>query len=197
MKKIFYLIIANLICLFSYSQTQWQQGFEKGFSTGFCYNKIGCTSPTPPVGYLNVGESTSSYNDGYNNGFSVGLNAAKQNSTETNNRQRYQTTPSKYVEEKMSKIDYTDAIAVAIGIRNAKEKAIKLKENGEFQECIQVCKAGLELRPRDVEFMMILGNVYDKNLNDRTNALYYLEKANRLENVEGLQNYINMIKSRN
>lgn len=56
--------------VFIFSQTTYQDGFNKGFKSGYCLNEIGCISPFPPVGQTNV---INTYKNGYDNGFSEGI----------------------------------------------------------------------------------------------------------------------------
>lgn len=62
---------------------EYDKGFKVGFKEGYCYNsKIGCVAPITPVTPLTrFGESYSSYTDGYNRGFQVGIDLSRINLT--------------------------------------------------------------------------------------------------------------------
>ncbi|MCB0383536.1 MAG: hypothetical protein KDD05_09660, partial [Psychroserpens sp.] len=93
MKQTFLLsLIFFLSTSFLLSQTEFDNGFKDGYKNGHCQDQgIGCIKPIPPIAPIpTVDESSSSYQDGYNRGFQMGMKAqtSKPNST---NRQRYQT----------------------------------------------------------------------------------------------------------
>ncbi|MDP4290750.1 MAG: hypothetical protein Q8908_06685 [Bacteroidota bacterium] len=78
MKKYLFTLFFLLSISFAFSQTNYSAGYKKGFEAGYCYNVYGCIPPYPPVTpYLRVGESSSSFLDGYNRGMVDGLNKQK------------------------------------------------------------------------------------------------------------------------
>ena len=182
----------------SYAQSNFFNGFQSGFKNGYCHNQgISCISPIPPNAPLpTVNENINSYQDGYNRGFEIGLNSNKSSSTSTeSNRQRYQTSSSTFVENKMSNINYNDVVAIASVIRQAKAKALELANNGQYEESLEICKAGLKINPQDDEFMMLIGDINSRFLNNDSEAIYYLEKAYRINRMENVKNKINRIKN--
>jgi len=64
------------INLIVYSQNGFSNGYKQGFPIGYCYYAgMGCIPPiTPIVPMPSIGESSSSYNDGYNRGLLDGIN---------------------------------------------------------------------------------------------------------------------------
>ncbi len=79
MKKLF-LSLLLLLPLLALSQTDFSNGYEKGYKEGYCYEDFGCISPVSPVSPIpNIGYD--SYQDGYNRGFSDGKAAKAGNSS--------------------------------------------------------------------------------------------------------------------
>ena len=71
MKK---LILILITVASTYGYSSFCAGYQDGYRAGYCYNKFGCIEPIPPICPIpNIGES--SYSDGYNRGFLVGLYA--------------------------------------------------------------------------------------------------------------------------
>ncbi|MBT0609223.1 tetratricopeptide repeat protein [Aequorivita echinoideorum] len=91
-----------LLATFSFAQSKYTNGFNNGYKKGFCQDQgVGCVEPVPPVAPVpKVGENSSSYSDGYNRGFKMGLNARKKkgSSNSNSNRERYKTADSKFVD---------------------------------------------------------------------------------------------------
>ncbi len=54
-----------------------KDGFNDGYKKGYCQDKgIGCLAPIPPIPPIpEIGENSNSYQDGYNKGFKVGMQA--------------------------------------------------------------------------------------------------------------------------
>lgn len=191
---LFLFFIINI----SFAQSNFFNGFKNGFKNGYCHNQgISCISPIPPnPPILKVNENINSYQDGYNRGFEMGLNSNKSTSTTTeNNRQRYQTSSSKYVEDKMSNINYNDAVAIARVLIQAKEKALELFNDEKYEESVEICKAGLKINPKDDEFMMFIGDIDSRFLNNDREALYYLEKAYGINRMQSVKSKINRIRN--
>jgi len=177
-------------------QTNFTNGFYNGYRNGSCYNKgINCIPTIPPIAPLpRINESSDSYTDGYNRGFDLGSNSDKKDET---SRERYQTTSSNFVENKMSNINYNDAIAIANVLKQAKGKALELLNDGAYEESLEICKTGLGISPQDDEFMMLIGEIYYKYLNDNQSAIYYLEQAYNINKMDTIRKKINQIKSKN
>ena len=195
MKKITLLLLIFIVN-FCYSQSNYSNGFKSGYKNGYCHNQgVGCMSPIPPLAPIpSVNENSNSFQDGYNQGFTVGLNANK--SEPNSERKRFQATTPTFVEENMSKININDIAKVASVLRQAKAKALELAQDGKYEESVDICKAGLKINPQDDEFMMFIGDIYDRFLEGDATAIFYLEKAYRINKMSGLKNKINKIKTR-
>ncbi|GAA4775456.1 MULTISPECIES: hypothetical protein [Flavobacterium] len=100
---ILFLIISSYV----FSQTNFSNGFSDGYKKGYCQNQgIGCLAPIPPIAPIpNVNENMNSYQDGYNRGFEAGLNAEKKSNTNSETRQRYQTSSSKFTAQSVDLFD--------------------------------------------------------------------------------------------
>jgi len=71
MKKITVLPLLLLITQISFAQTPFNKGYDAGFKAGYCYQESFCSPPMPPSAPLpKLNETT--YQDGYNRGFSDG-----------------------------------------------------------------------------------------------------------------------------
>lgn len=134
--------VATLLLLFFtivvFGQNNYDRGFKNGYKEGYCYNDIGCVAPIPPITPIPlVGESSDSYQDGYNRGFKTGLEAKqakKANSgTQTNSGGNQQNGQGPYL-PRYSKMDY-GVLMQALQMRQAqyeqneqmkKEKAVGL-----------------------------------------------------------------------
>ena len=99
MKKIFYTLVL-LLSIQSFAQSKFYSGFEAGYKAGYCYGKPSCVAPIVPVAPI----EGISYQDGYNNGFQMGLDKQRGIETETSNK--YKGTPSVFIEDKMFKLPY-------------------------------------------------------------------------------------------
>lgn len=191
----FLLLLLMCAVNFIYSQSNYSNGFQSGYKNGYCHNQgIGCISPIPPVTPIpSVNESINSFQDGYNQGFTVGLNANKAGVNV--DRKRFQATAPTFVEDNMSKINMNDLAKVAGVLRQAKAKALELAQEGKYQESVDICKAGLKINPQDDEFMMFIGDIYARFIVNDAEAIYYLEKAYKINKLTSIKNKINRIKN--
>ncbi|MFN4149423.1 MAG: hypothetical protein ACK4IX_00625 [Candidatus Sericytochromatia bacterium] len=98
MKKILILIML-LVSLVASSQTNFDKGFEDGYKKGYCQDQGNCIAPIPPIAPIpNVYESTSSYQDGYNRGFKIGLEKQTlESSNQNNNKGNYKTAKGEFI----------------------------------------------------------------------------------------------------
>ena len=184
MKRTFLLsfilfISANLL----FAQTDFTNGFNEGYKKGYCHDQgIGCIEPIPPISALpKIGESSDSYTDGYNRGFQMGLDAQK-SSTTSDNRKRYQTSKSTFIEDKMynpySNVNMNNVVALARALRESKGRAMVHLKNKDYQAAADISFAGLRISNNDDEFMMILGQAYRLS-GDNKNGLKWLKKASK------------------
>jgi len=98
-KNIVFIFVFIFSFQFVFSQSNFQKGFSDGYKEGYCHDKgIGCVSPIPPITPIpTINESYNSYQDGYNRGFKMGLDASKKEKQQNTyeNRRRYQA-PTDY-----------------------------------------------------------------------------------------------------
>ena len=127
MKKQIILILTILCFQFTFAQTDWQNGYEKGFSEGYCYNDYGCVSPPAPPAIPNIGDSHNDYKAGYNKGFFEGqrVKQSKKTNSEINNRKGYETADPKFVEDKM----YKAPVDLMLKVLEAKERELEASQN--------------------------------------------------------------------
>lgn len=84
MKKVYFFLFFISVSLQPKAQiSKFDDGFKVGFKEGYCYNsKVLCNPPITPLTPLTrLGESLTSYLDGYNRGFQVGLDLFRLTST--------------------------------------------------------------------------------------------------------------------
>ena len=103
MKHFFLVLIAFFYFSTNKSQSNFDNGYKKGFQEGYCFNKsIGCIEPISPIAPIpKIGENMNSYTDGYNRGFNDGLEKQKKESSNinSNDRERYKTTKSTFIDD--------------------------------------------------------------------------------------------------
>lgn len=199
MKQTILLIITLFFSAnFLFAQTNFNNGFEKGYKNGYCQDQgIGCIKPMPPIAPIpKVNESSSSYQDGYNRGFQMGMNAQKPTSNSTN-RQRYKTAKPTFIENKTYNPygNLNNTIALANSLKKSKGRAMEHMKNEEYQEVANICFAGLRVSPRDDEFMILLGQAY-RMTGDKDNAIKWLKKSSRLRpRDKNLKNLVAKLES--
>lgn len=66
MKKIIFILIVTLNLQFTFSQSNFSQGFSDGYKKGYCQNQSkSCILPLPPISPIpGVNENINSYQDG-------------------------------------------------------------------------------------------------------------------------------------
>lgn len=110
------LLIVIVFTFNIYSQSNYNRGFDAGYKKGYCQDQgVGCIPPVPPISPIpRVNESSESYNDGYNRGFKMGLNAQSSDgsSSKTTERKRYQTSSPEF-DDHTYKPDYSLSLLVA------------------------------------------------------------------------------------
>lgn len=127
MKKtlpIIFLLISNII----FCQSNFNNGFNDGYKKGYCQDKgIGCLAPIPPIPPIpEIGENSNSYQDGYNRGFKVGMQANSGTTNSSNTRERYKTTSAQFVDDFVYN-PYKDPNVLNLAMKVAELKAQKLK----------------------------------------------------------------------
>lgn len=174
-------ILTSLICLFafnfSFGQSNFSKGFDAGYKKGYCQDQGSCISPIPPVSPIpSFNESMSSYQDGYNRGFQMGLSA--QNSKSTTASKGYTTSSANHEIDYMSKpyVNKENLEATVKKLNQLKDRAFENYNNNEYQEVIDICLSALKISPYDSEFMLLLGESYYQT-GDNKNALKWLKKS--------------------
>lgn len=71
--KNYILLLLIFIPTLSFSQSNWQNGFDKGYAEGYCYNDIGCISPPSPASIPSIYSTYNNFKDGYNQGIIEGV----------------------------------------------------------------------------------------------------------------------------
>jgi len=134
MKKYTLFIVAFLTISLSFAQTNYTNGFNAGYKKGFCQDQgIGCIEPIPPISPVpKIGESSDSYNDGYNRGFQTGLNARKSNSNE---RTRYKTAKPKFIDYTSSSNDNLINLKIKV-LNKLSKRALENLENENYESAI-------------------------------------------------------------
>ena len=198
MKYIFTLTIIFFSLSIS-AQTNFDRGFANGYKKGFCHDQgISCIEPLPPIAPIpNVNESSSSYTDGYNRGFELGLEARDEKST-TEQRSGYKTSKSEFVDKNtynpLQKVDMNNLILLAKALRESKELALEYLEEKKYQAVADICVSGLRVNPNDDEFMLLLGQAFRLS-GDEKNGLKWLKKASRRRpNDKNLKKLIRSMK---
>lgn len=101
-------ILFILLTVFVNAQTNFNIGYDSGYGAGYCFDQgSGCINPVPPISPIPaIGESSDNYKDGYNRGFSDGLNKQKSNTnssesigSNSSSRKRYKTTKAVFIQD--------------------------------------------------------------------------------------------------
>jgi hypothetical protein len=214
MKKIYclFLILNSILVI---AQTDFDKGFKTGFKEGFCFDKgIACIAPIPPLTpLLRVNENLNSYTDGYNRGFQIGLEAQKKRETKSTSnkisseRTQYQTSDSKFVQDKMSTIPvdfymkvlelnerkmestYSDREKI---FEESLKKAQKSFEQKDYASSINYSKTALSTNFENDYIYLLMGSSYFF-IEDYGPSLLNLKKAKQMGN-RSANEIINKIK---
>ena len=71
------LIIICVLALVSFAPSNYCEGFKSGYKDGYCYKKVGCISPIPPICPVPKINEENTYKGGYQRGFRLGLKHQK------------------------------------------------------------------------------------------------------------------------
>ncbi len=194
MKKILLIFLTSSTLIFA--QNSFSKGFEDGYKKGFCYNKgIGCIEPIPPISPMpNINESSSSYQDGYNRGFQKAISSNNQ----TQERQRYKTAQSNYVDFAESELISNEQLILLRKIVEQKQKNniqnysetdynINKEKAQKILDLIVLCKEFLKEEGDDKNILAKLINIE----NDITSLNYKSQIAN---NTEYFDEALNIVK---
>jgi hypothetical protein len=180
-----FLVTFNLL-----AQNNYDKGFKAGFKKGYCYEQsYGCIAPTPPVTPTpRIGESYSSYTDGYNRGFEVGRN--RQNNTKSNKS----NSTSKVGNVSPSKYKSIDDNSYYRTVANNKAQAI-YRTAMEYKESIDgVLKANVDsqLKSDILRAKYFLDKVFVNGVR-LGDAETYLKKVRRIYN-KAMRDYNKRVK---
>ena len=179
MKKSTYYVLATIL-LFSidtFAQSdKYSKGYQIGWKKGYCYEGgYGCTSPIPPLSPLpRIEESSYSYQDGYNKGFTDGKSTKTSKSSQSYN----QYSPSNFGTY-VQPID-VDLVANAL---NRKQQNYNRTRNSNYQ--VEVDKAinlSSELYDEVLKYLIDHENLfnwadeYQENLNTYYNPTSIINK---------------------
>lgn len=133
MKKYLLLLLIMISTQATFSQSKFSNGFRNGYKEGYCHNQgIGCLPPNPPIAPIpNVNESINSYQDGYNKGFEQGLSAQKNNSNNTQTRERYKTAEPRFVDNFTYQPNYDLMLKV---LQYKQQQALQNSEKQNYSE---------------------------------------------------------------
>ena len=122
------LITIFIISNFVFGQSKYNNGFNDGYKKGYCHDKgVGCIEPIAPIAPIPaIGEDLNNYQDGYNRGFQMGLQANSGNNNSSTTRERYKTSSAQYVDDFVYN-PYKDPNVLNLAVKVAELKAQKLK----------------------------------------------------------------------
>ena len=207
MKKLFYITSILLLSVTSFAQSKFHIGFEAGFKAGYCYGIPACISPVAVPAPSMVGFT---YQDGYNNGFQMGLD--EQRGVKPNSTKGYVGTPATFVENAMFKLPYELMMQVIDKkdkdfeeeygslekrtqiFRDLLKKAEAAFNKKEYYSAINYCNQAEKTYITNPMIDMILGGSYYSN-GDYDSALRHLKIA-RNNGYYQAEDYIALIKKK-
>ena len=170
--KLFSLVLLMFISFNTYSQSSYCKGWEKGYEDGYCYKKVGCVSPVPPVCPVrDIGEST--HKDGYLRGFKKGMS----DNNGKSNKGRLQPNRSNGIGNKVQEYirynrenNYPRKSRNKIKYEKAMKVAYKAMDNGNYHKCVRYYEESKNLGYSDNSFEYMTSSCYYalwiKNKND-------------------------------
>tara|TARA_R110001606_G_scaffold399186_2_gene581387 strand:+ start:2991 stop:4427 length:1437 start_codon:yes stop_codon:yes gene_type:complete len=168
----------------TFSQTNWQKGFDQGFQEGYCYNDIGCVSPPVPTSIPNIGSEYNSYKDGYNQGFAEGQSRKNKDASDRSNdsnRTRYKTSSPKFIDY-VYKPNYEFAFKLVHNVQKGLDEAQTEMLKGNDDNAIYICKEILRILPGQVSANQLLSLCYlQKYKNEEKESLANLARYHARE----------------
>ncbi|RYG52260.1 MAG: hypothetical protein EOO01_06890 [Chitinophagaceae bacterium] len=139
-KKIVFFVVAQMfLSCTGFTQSFFVKGFNEGYKKGYCYEKVNCIAPNPPIAPVpKIGESNDNYQDGYSRGFKTGIDESKDIAA----KDGYKTSHAETIDYMSRPSDMQQKIAsnaernFNTGINRAQE----LYEEGKYADCINLCK---------------------------------------------------------
>lgn len=222
MKKSILILITLLSITVVTAQSNFNRGYDVGYGKGYCYDQgIGCLKPITPIPPIpKIGENINSYTDGYNRGFTDGLEKRKsenQQSEKQNNnngRKRYETTDPNFVDDFIYQPDW-DLVIKALKIKEEQYKRKLLEwemseperkenfknqfeiatqhfNNKNYSLALNYCKSALSNGFHNQDIYYIMG-LSEYALEDYDYAIIYLKEAKKLGHPNA-QKYLNLLK---
>lgn len=178
--RLLVLLIFQLFAFTVYCQSSFNSGFEAGYKKGYCYEKVGCVPPLPPLAPpLIPGENIDSYQDGYNRGFKMGLEANKKNPSEGKYKTTSADTTIDYMykpTELQTKIASKAQQNFETGINRAQE----LFDQGKYSDCINLCNIISNMTHLvSYQYYNLISMSYNK-LGNEGQSKKYAKKAQKL-----------------
>jgi hypothetical protein len=180
MKSFILLIKFLALGISSFSQSNYAEGFKEGYKNGYCYEKHNCVGPiAPPAPIPSIGENSDSYQDGYNRGFKMGLDAQKGGSS--NSKRGYKTASA-------DPIDYTykpNQSKIQENVANNRDaifekiiaKAQEYYDQADYGACINACNDAMQITNLvSKQCYTLLANSYQA-LGKKGKAKRYFKKA--------------------
>ena len=180
MKKLTFSLILLVSVLSLKAQTRYTDGFRAGYRNGYCYGiePGGCVAPIPPIPPIpSNGEDPDSYQDGCNEGFSMGL--AEQKKATANINQGYQTSSPESIDF-IYKLNVGSILEIAAAQKQLKGVALGYYTNKDYNTCIALCSKLLPTDPYDSELYLLIGASYAGE-KDYKRALECMKKAKQYE----------------
>jgi|GEM_PF-5188175 len=167
----------------SFGQTKYDQGFEDGYKKGYCSGDLGCVTVSIPPVPPSMGESIDSYQDGFGEGFKMGLDAQKK-SKDAKTKQGYKTTIDSQPIDYMHKPTELETKIASKGEQNFEtgmKRAHELYNEGKYSDCIGLCHLINNLTHLvSSKYYSLLALSYSR-LGDKRNSNRYYKKSIRLQ----------------
>jgi tetratricopeptide (TPR) repeat protein len=180
MKRSIFILIFFSITNFIFGQSNYDRGFQVGYSKGYCQDQgVGCLSPIPPIAPIpTIGENLDSYQDGYNRGFQMGLSAHSSVGNTSINRKRYQAAADPVFIDGISSYDNNLALKTTVLtnlINESKQELI----NENYDRAISIADRMIEIDPRLAVAYFVKSNAYYQK-KEMLNSYNYAEKSDRI-----------------
>ncbi len=159
-----------------FAQLSYDKGFKVGYAKGYCYNQgVGCISPNPPITPIpKIGESSESYQDGYNRGFQTGL-------TE-------QTTPQTrkgYITSTAEPLDYMYKSDESLMRTTLEIIDNRITQNKKYRMDLMDWILDIKQQTLDKDFLAELGKFYNElnSLNPEDDLVGFSKKESWLNEI--------------
>jgi tetratricopeptide (TPR) repeat protein len=174
--NIFFLLSINIII----AQTNWQNGYSRGYGKGSCNGNPACVGLTPS--YIPVSNSGSnSYEEGFAQGAIDGQKARDNNGNI--NTKGYIGTPAEFIDNGMnsSSIDNANTMKSMIDIVDN-----RIDNNLKYRESLIDWTLSLKLKTNDKEFLSKINGFYRTliDMNPEQDYLAFSKKQGELDKIK-------------